>query len=60
MRVMGRILLVAAALVVGFFVFGAVLGFLFNVIKWVVILGVIALIGYAALRLLCGAERCGR
>jgi len=57
---MGRILLVAAALVVGFFVFGAVLGFLFNVIKWVVILGVIALIGYAALRLLCGTERCGR
>ena len=39
---MGRILLIAVAAVVGFFLLGAVLGLLFNVLKWVLILGLIA------------------
>jgi hypothetical protein len=48
---MGRILLIAAALVVGFFVLGAVLGFLFNVLKWVLILGLIGFAVAAVLKL---------
>lgn len=40
---MGRIILFAVAIVLGFFVIGAVLGFLFSVLKWVLILGAIAL-----------------
>jgi hypothetical protein len=40
---MGRILLFAAAIVLGFFVIGAVVGFLISMLKWVLILGVIAL-----------------
>ena len=44
---MGRILLIAAAIVVGFFVLGAVLGFIFSALKWLLIVGVIAL-GVAA------------
>jgi len=47
---MGRILLIAAALVVGFFLLGAVLGFLFNVLKWVLILGVIGFAVAAVLK----------
>ena len=48
---MGRILLIAVALVVGFFVLGAVLGFLFNVLKWVLILGLIGFAVAAVLKL---------
>lgn len=44
-------LVIAAAVVVGFFVLGAVLGFLFNVLKWVLILGAIAFAAAAVLKL---------
>ncbi|MFO7252143.1 MAG: hypothetical protein DIU60_015460 [Actinomycetes bacterium] len=57
---MARILLIAAALVVGFFVLGAVLGFLFNVLKVAVIIGIVILAVAAACRLFAGAERCRR
>lgn len=53
---MGRILLIAAAVVVGFFVIGAVLGFLFSVLKWVLILGVIALAVAGVLKLTRSGE----
>jgi hypothetical protein len=48
---MGRILLIAVAAVVGFFILGAVLGFLFSVLKWVLILGLIALAVAGVLKL---------
>ena len=45
---------------VGFFVLGAVLGFLFNVLKVAVIIGIVILAVAAACRLFAGAERCRR
>jgi hypothetical protein len=47
---MGRILLIAAAVVVGFFVIGAVIGFIFSALKWVLIIGFFALIATLVLR----------
>ncbi|GGO15622.1 hypothetical protein [Microbispora bryophytorum] len=41
---MGRILLIAAAVIVGFFLLGSVIGLLFGALKWVLIIGAIALI----------------
>ncbi|WP_327047376.1 hypothetical protein OG320_05635 [Microbispora sp. NBC_01189] len=41
---MGRILLIAAAVVVGFFLLGSVIGLIFGALKWVLIIGAIALI----------------
>jgi hypothetical protein len=40
---MGRVLLFAAAVVLGFFVLGAVLGLLMGLLKWILLLGAIAL-----------------
>lgn len=40
---MGRIVLITAAAVLGFFVLGAVLGFVVSLLKWLLPLGVIAL-----------------
>jgi hypothetical protein len=48
---MGRILLIAAAIVVGFFVIGAVIGFIFSALKWLLIVGVIALAVAGVLKL---------
>ncbi len=49
---MGRILLFAVAIVAGFFVIGAVLGWLFSLLKWVLLLGAIVLAVAAVLKLL--------
>ncbi len=38
---MGRILLIAALVVVGFFVIGAVIGFVWSALKWILIIGLI-------------------
>lgn len=38
---MGRILLIAALVVVGFFVIGAVIGFIWSALKWILIIGLI-------------------
>ncbi|MDH2427261.1 hypothetical protein [Sphaerisporangium sp. TRM90804] len=40
---MGRILLLIAVAVAAFFLLGSVLGFLFGILKWVLIIGVVAL-----------------
>ncbi|GGO01247.1 hypothetical protein GCM10010116_02220 [Microbispora rosea subsp. aerata] len=48
---MGRILLIAAAVVVGFFLLGSVIGLIVGVLKWVLIIGAIALIVAAVLKL---------
>ncbi|MEZ0075692.1 hypothetical protein [Planotetraspora sp. GP83] len=41
---MGRILLIAAAVIVGLFLFGSVIGLIFGALKWLLIIGAIALI----------------
>ncbi|MBP2703079.1 hypothetical protein JOL79_04590 [Microbispora sp. RL4-1S] len=41
---MGRILLIAALVIVGFFVLGSVVGLIFGALKWLLIIGAIALI----------------
>ncbi|GAB3134583.1 hypothetical protein OHB01_01440 [Microbispora hainanensis] len=48
---MGRILLIAAAVVVGFFLLGSVIGLIFGALKWVLIIGAIALIVSVVLKL---------
>jgi hypothetical protein len=54
---MGRILLFAAVAVVGIFLLGAVLGLLFNLLKWAVIIGLIALAVAGVLKLTRGGSR---
>jgi len=41
---MGRILLIAAAVIVGFFLLGSVIGLIFGALKWLLIIAAIALI----------------
>ncbi|MCT9930862.1 hypothetical protein N5079_11595 [Planotetraspora sp. A-T 1434] len=41
---MGRILLIAAAVIVGLFLLGSVIGLIFGALKWLLIIGAIALI----------------
>ncbi|GAA1296427.1 hypothetical protein Psi02_12750 [Planotetraspora silvatica] len=41
---MGRILLIAAAVIVGFFVLGSIISLIFGALKWVLIIGAVALI----------------
>lgn len=53
---MGRVLLFAAVLVVGFFVIGTLLGILFTVLRWALILGLIGLAVAAVLRLTRGGR----
>ncbi|MEU8175904.1 hypothetical protein AB0C14_23740 [Microbispora hainanensis] len=48
---MGRILLIAAAVIVGFFLLGSVIGLIFGALKWVLIIGAIALIVSVVLKL---------
>ncbi len=48
---MGRILFIAALIVVAFFVIGAVIGFIFSALKWLLIIGVIALAVAGVLKL---------
>ena len=48
---MGRILVIAAAVVAALFVAGWLLGLLFNALKWLLVLAVLAAVGYAALKL---------
>jgi hypothetical protein len=49
---MGRILLIAALVIVGFFVIGAVLGFIWGALKWILIIGLIAAAVMAVMKLL--------
>ncbi|MEO3857032.1 hypothetical protein [Acrocarpospora sp. B8E8] len=48
---MGRILMIAALVVVGFFVIGWLIGFVFSMLKWVLIVGVLALVAMGVMRL---------
>jgi hypothetical protein len=41
---MQRILLIAAILIVGFLVLGSVIGLIFSALKWLLIIGAVALI----------------
>jgi hypothetical protein len=60
-EVMGRIVLIAAAAVLAFFVLGSVLGFVFgfvfSLLKWVLLLGLIALAVAGVLKLLSTGDR---
>ena len=47
---MGRILLLAVVVVVGFFLVGAVIGFIVSALKWLLLIGAIALIVAAVLK----------
>ncbi|GII65508.1 hypothetical protein Skr01_55930 [Sphaerisporangium krabiense] len=40
---MGRILLIAIAVIAGFFLLGSVLGLIAGLVKWALIIGVVAL-----------------
>ncbi|MEW9533569.1 hypothetical protein [Microbispora sp. NPDC049125] len=48
---MGRILLIAALVIVGFFVLGSVIGLIFGALKWLLIIGALALIVSVVLKL---------
>ncbi|WP_204044893.1 hypothetical protein [Acrocarpospora phusangensis] len=48
---MGRILMIAALVVVGFFVVGWLIGFVFSLLKWVLIAGLLALAVMGVMRL---------
>ncbi|GII56780.1 hypothetical protein Pth03_51690 [Planotetraspora thailandica] len=54
---MGRILLIAAAVVVGFFLLGSIMGILFGLLKWVLIIGAVALIVSVVVRLTRSSDR---
>ncbi|MFB9889952.1 hypothetical protein [Planobispora takensis] len=41
---MGRILLIVAAVIVAFMLLGSVLGFLFGLLKWALIIGLVAVV----------------
>ena len=49
---MGRILMIAALVVVGFFVIGWLIGFVFSAIKWILVVAILAFVAMAVLRLL--------
>lgn len=48
---MARILLIAALIVIGFIVLGSVIGLIFSALKWLLIIGAIALIVSIALKI---------
>ncbi|MBG0816589.1 hypothetical protein [Planomonospora sp. ID82291] len=48
---MGRILLIVAAVVLAFFLLGSVLGFLFGLLKWALIIGLVAVVATFAAKL---------
>ncbi|GGT04836.1 hypothetical protein GCM10010156_73250 [Planobispora rosea] len=48
---MGRILLIVAAVVIAFMLLGSVLGFLFGLLKWALIIGLVAVVVMGAARL---------
>jgi hypothetical protein len=48
---MGRILLIAAVVVVGFFLLGSVLGFIVSLLKWALLIGAVAVIAAVVLKL---------
>jgi hypothetical protein len=48
---MGRILLIAALVIVGFMLLGSVIGFIFGALKWLLIIGALALIVSVVLKL---------
>lgn len=41
---MGRILLIVAAVVIGFLLLGSILGFLFTLLKWALIIGLVGVV----------------
>ncbi|MEU8380618.1 hypothetical protein [Streptosporangium sp. NPDC048865] len=41
---MGRILLIVAAVVIGFLLLGSVLGLLFTLLKWALIIGLVGVV----------------
>jgi F0F1-type ATP synthase assembly protein I len=43
--------MIAALVVVGFFVIGWLIGFVFSMLKWVLIIGVLALVAMGLMRL---------
>ncbi|ADG89354.1 hypothetical protein TBS_33900 [Thermobispora bispora] len=47
---MGRILLYAALAIAAFFLLGSLIGFVFTIVKWLLIIGSITLIVWAAIR----------
>lgn len=49
---MGRILLIAALVIVGFFFLGTVLGLIWGALKWILIIGLIAAAVMAVMKLL--------
>jgi len=49
---MGRILLIVAAVVIGLLLLGSVLGFLFTLVKWALIIGLVGVVVMFASRLL--------
>ncbi|GGK77542.1 hypothetical protein GCM10010126_41090 [Planomonospora parontospora] len=48
---MGRILLIVAAVVLAFFLLGSVLGLLFGLLKWALIIGLVAVVVMFAAKL---------
>gem|GEM_PF-6157900 len=52
MGCMGRILLIVAAVVIGLLLLGSVLGFLFTLVKWALIIGLVGVVVMFASRLL--------
>lgn len=56
---MGRILLIVAAVVLAFFLLGSILGFLVGLVKWALIIGLVAVVVTFVTRLLrsSGARR---
>jgi len=48
---MGRILLIVAAVVIAFLLLGSVLGFLFTLLKWVLVIGLVGVVVMFASRL---------
>ncbi|GIH81320.1 hypothetical protein [Planobispora longispora] len=54
---MGRILLIVAAVIVAFMLLGSVLGFLFGLLKWALIIGLVAVVVMFAAKLFRGSSR---
>ncbi|GIH95893.1 hypothetical protein ACFFMN_40735 [Planobispora siamensis] len=53
---MGRILLIVAAVIVAFMLLGSVLGFLFGLLKWALIIGLVAVVVMFAAKLFRGGS----
>ncbi|MFF5210937.1 hypothetical protein [Streptosporangium sp. NPDC000396] len=54
---MGRILLIVAAVVLAFFLLGSLMGVLFGLIKWALIIGLVAVVVMFAAKLFRSSGR---